>query len=125
MVCRFRLVAFGKRERYFGLFAGRKTLALVALLRLQRNPFDIVLFFHRVRYAAHGNGYEIAVFMHYGYVLFFRRVGYARFQPLHFFAATGYGHAAFFYERHDVSAMFANIKFLFHFFLSSLVIFSL
>ena len=60
-VSRYRLVAFDEREFGLGHIARDELYALIAVLGLERDPFDIMVLFHRMLHAAHRDGNGIAV----------------------------------------------------------------
>jgi hypothetical protein len=110
----FHFVAFAQAEASFGSVGGLEHLALIALLGLQRDPLDVVLFLHGMGDRADLDVDLVTLDGVYGHVLFGGCVGGAGDELLHLLTAAHYGHAAVFDICDDVAAMGANIKLLFH-----------
>jgi hypothetical protein len=104
------LIAFEQSELHFGVSAGLKLLALIALLGLQGDPGDVVFFGHGMLDGANLYRYHIAFHMIHGNVLFQGSVDGAGNQFLHFLAAAYNAHAAVKYVGNDVATVFALVE---------------
>ena len=107
-------VALAEGEAYGGSIAGLELLALVALLGLNGYPLDVVLGLHGVIDGADIDNDLAAFDLPYGDVLFGRCLNSSGDDLGHILTAALYGNAAFLNGSHNVSAVFANIEFLFH-----------
>ena len=89
------LVAVGKGKADFGSVSGTELFSLVSALRLKRDPLNIMLRQHRVRYLAHFYIDGISLDRPDGNVLFRRGVNAAGDYLCHLLTAAHYRNAAF------------------------------
>jgi hypothetical protein len=101
-----------KREADLGSLAYLEVLALTALVRLEIYPENAVRFDHGVLDGADLNIDNIAVDLDNGNVLLMACFHYTGLQFLHFLSATHHGNARIVDHADQITAMFANIKFL-------------
>jgi hypothetical protein len=104
------LVTLAQGEGYGGSLTGLKSLALVALLGLQGDPLDIVLFDHGVFHAAHGDGNDVALNSYDGDMLFAACFNYACLDLGHLLTAAHHRNAGLVDHTDKVAALLANIK---------------
>ena len=117
-VDRFDFVPLAESEADLRLFAGMQFLTLIALLGLERYPFDVVLRQHGVLHGADLDMDDAVFHRPDGDVLFNRRVGRAGDDLAHRLAAADDGHTCVFDLGDDVAAMLTNIIPYFHAFFS-------
>ncbi len=108
------LVAVQKRETRLGFAPGGQLLALVALLGLNRDPFDVVLCQHRMLCLANMHTHDVALDLVDGHVLLRRRVDGARHKLRHLLVAAHDRRARIPHERDGVPALIALVETLVH-----------
>ena len=113
-VDRFDLIALAESEADLRFFAGMQFLTLIALIGLERYPFDVVLRQHGMLHRANLDMNDAVfhrpdrdVFLHGG-------IGGARNDLAHRLAAADYRDACVLNFGNDVTAMLANVKLLIH-----------
>ena len=111
-VDRLDLIALAESEADLRLFAGMQFLTLIALLGLERYPFDVVLRQHGVLHGADLDMDDAVFHRPDGDVLFNRRVGRAGDDLAHRLAAADDGNADVLDFGNDITAMLAKVKLL-------------
>ena len=113
-VDRLDLIALAESEADLRLFAGMQFLTLIALLGLERYPFDVVLRQHGVLHRADLDMDDAVFHRPDRDVLLHGGVGGAGDDLAHRLTATDNGNARVLDLGNDVTAMLANVKLLLH-----------
>ena len=108
------LVSLADGEADLWSIAGLQELALVALLGLERYPLDVVLGLHGMLHCTYGDGDQIALHSIDWDMLLLRCIGGAGDDLSHLLAAAHDGDTSILDLGNDVSAVFADVEFLFH-----------
>ena len=111
-VDRFDFIALAESEANLRLLAGMQFLALIALLGLERYPFDVVLRQHGVLYGADLDMDDAVFHRPDRDVLFHGGIGGAGNDLAHRLAAADDGNADVLDFGNDITAMLAKVKLL-------------
>ena len=111
-VDRLDLIALAESEADLRLFAGMQFLTLIALLGLERYPFDVVLRQHGVLHGADLDMDDAVFHRPDGDVLFNRCIGRSGNDLAHRLATADDGNADVLDFGNDITAMLAKVKLL-------------